>query len=784
MHLINVETLRLETFVGDNIPPYAILSHTWGADEEEVCFEDIWSGNIEKPGNGTGKLKGCCNQAKEDHLEYAWIDTCCIDKKSSKELDEAINSMFQWYKKASICYTYLSDVPHGDDSWDPGSKFFSSRWFQRGWTLQELLAPEELRFYNREWVSIGRRSDMSNEVERITGISREFLLGWKDIRKASVAQRMSWAAKRKTSRKEDSAYCLLGIFDVTMPMIYGEGDRAFSRLQQEIMNITSDHSILTWGLDTTEYTPSKSAGAISAGILATAPSDFANCGRIVLRKQDATPANTFDISSGRLRMHLSIHTTSAGETFGLLNCGLEHNAEQVVGIPLHKAVSGAAPDEYFRPQGLSSVLLPRTATRISTKHIYIQMGRENRAHEAMGRRLWLHIDGHQKMNLEEEIYPPVRWEKARALIAEASDSDGHITRRYLARFRTQGETSRDVIVVLEFKMHGLQPQARCHVMTSSRDTALEDLFQNFIYIRPEALGKQAASNGKLNVKVTVKEEQVAQEPMLVVRLAPASSSLEVPVDANLELYQVNLKLEFVRILQKEDQVCLETEQLAQQRDEEMATLDQMRERLAVIEEDLRKLGEEKRALSDRVEQGTQQVDELTNRLNAARQQQDKWSGRESEIQQRLDELETKQGSGNWLETTIKTQLGAGQIGRGLKDAGDLGPRAVESGHNIDSQTPLLWAAMNGHEAVARLLLEKGADLEVKDRNGYTLLMLAALKGHEAVARLLLERGADLEAKIGNGNTPLMLATYNGHEAVARLLLEKGARKRLWDRLFL
>ncbi|KAH7161826.1 heterokaryon incompatibility protein-domain-containing protein [Dactylonectria macrodidyma] len=717
MHLINVETLRLETFVGDNIPPYAILSHTWGADEEEVSFEDIWSGNLEKPGNRAEKLKGCCNQAKEDHLEYAWIDTCCIDKKSSKELDEAINSMFQWYKKASICYTYLSDVPHGDDSWDPGSKFFSSRWFQRGWTLQELLAPEELRFYNREWISIGRRRDMSNEVERITGISREFLLGWEDFRKAGVAQRMSWAAKRKTSRKEDSAYCLLGIFDVTMPMIYGEGDRALSRLQQEIMKITGDHSILAWGLDTAEYTPSNSAGVISAGILATAPSDFANCGHIVPRKQDATPINTFDISSGRLRMHLSIHTTSAGETFGLLNCGPEHNAEQVVGIPVYKAVSGAATGEYLRPQGRSSVLLPRTATRISTKHIHIQMGRQNRAHEAMGRRLWLHIDGHQKMNLEEEIYPPVHWEKARTLIAEANDSDGqpNITRRYLARFRTQGERSQDVIVVLEFEMHGLQPQARCHVMTSSRDTALEDLFQNFIYLRPEALGKQATSNGKLNVEVTVKEEQVAQEPMFVVRLAPASNSLEAPVDANWELYQVNLKLEFVRILQKEDQVRLETRRLAQQRDKEMATLDRMRERLAVIEEDLRKLGEEKRALSDGVEEGAQQVDELTNRLNEGRQQQDEWSRRESEIQRRLDELETKQGPGNWLETTIKTQLGTGQIGRGLKDAGDLDPRAVESGHNIDSQTPLLWAVMNRHEAVVRLLREKRRWKTLRDR---------------------------------------------------------------------
>ncbi|RTE69319.1 hypothetical protein BHE90_016301 [Fusarium euwallaceae] len=778
MRLINVETLRLETFVDDNIPPYAILSHTWGADEEEISFEDILKGTIEKPGNGTKKLKGCCSQSKEDHLEYAWIDTCCINKESSKELDEAINSMFQWYRKASICYTYLFDVPHGDDSWEPGSKFFSSRWFLRGWTLQELLAPGELRFYNQEWTFIGTKADMSSAIESITGISRRFLLGWEDFRQASVAQRMSWAAKRKTSRKEDTAYCLLGIFDVAMSMIYGEGDGALNRLQKEIMNKTGDHSIFAWGLDIAEYTPSKSMDVISAGILATAPSDFATCRHIVPRKQDATPVNTFDISGGRLRIHLPLHTTSTGETYGLLNCGPEHNADQVVGIPIYKAVSGAAHDEYLRPQGRYSVLLPRTAPSISIKHIHIQMERQNWTHEAKGRRLWLHIYAHQKINVKlEEKYPPVRWEKGRAVIAEASDSNGHITRRYLARFRTHGEGSRDIIVMLEFELHGLQPRARCHVMTLSRGTALEDLSHNLIYMRPEAFGKQAASIGNLHVEVAVEEEQVAQEPMLIVRLAPASSSLDVPVDANLELYQVNLKLEFVRILQEKDQARLETERLGQQRDEEMADLDQMRKRLAAIEHS-REFGGEKTALSDGVEKGAQQVDQLTNRLNEARQREDEWSERQSEIQQRLDGLETKQGPGNWFETLINTLLNAGKINGDLKAVGDSDrpqlSKAGESRHNIGGQTPLSWAAMSGHQAVARLLIEKGANFETRDNDGYTPLLEAASWGHEAVARLLLEKGADLEAKNNNGFTPLLEAASQGHEAVARLLLEKGA----------
>jgi hypothetical protein len=195
MRLINVETFKLKEFFGEVVPSYAILSYTWGDDEEEVTFHDIERGSIEKAKNRPIKFEGCCKQAKKDGLKYVWIDTCCIDKTNSVELGEAINSMFQWYKKAFICYNYLSDVPTVDNPRDPGSKFFSSRWFQRGWTLQELLAPKQLRFYNLVWTLqellapkqlrfynlvwtfLGTKSEMSVMIQKITGIPRSFLLG-------------------------------------------------------------------------------------------------------------------------------------------------------------------------------------------------------------------------------------------------------------------------------------------------------------------------------------------------------------------------------------------------------------------------------------------------------------------------------------------------------------------------------------------------------------------------------------------------------------------------------
>ena len=184
MRLMNVETFKLEEFSHDTVPTYAILSHTWGKDNEEVSFRDVQQGKLEEAETRPIKIGGCCKQAKEDGHRYIWIDACCIDKSNAVELHEAINSMFQWYTGASICYAYLSDVPADDKPRDPGSKFMSSRWFTRGWTLQELLASTNLRFYDSEWHCLGSKGEMCTMVESITGIPRPFLLGIAELHDA------------------------------------------------------------------------------------------------------------------------------------------------------------------------------------------------------------------------------------------------------------------------------------------------------------------------------------------------------------------------------------------------------------------------------------------------------------------------------------------------------------------------------------------------------------------------------------------------------------------------
>ncbi|PWY95174.1 HET-domain-containing protein, partial [Aspergillus sclerotioniger CBS 115572] len=243
MRLLQVSDLKLLDFLPDSIPPYAILSHTWGKDE--VLFEDILHHTAINKSSYV-KVEGAAKQASANNLEYVWIDNCCIDKSSSAELSEALNSMFAWYENATVCYAYLSDVPTNVNVNDPGSEFTRSRWFTRGFTLQELLAPKEVIFFSSNWEVIGKKTELYEILSTITGIGVQYLRHKAPLSSASIANRMSWVANRETSRPEDIAYCLLGIFNINMPLLYGERDRAFIRLQEEIMRQSDDQSIFAW----------------------------------------------------------------------------------------------------------------------------------------------------------------------------------------------------------------------------------------------------------------------------------------------------------------------------------------------------------------------------------------------------------------------------------------------------------------------------------------------------------------------------------------------------------
>lgn len=207
MRLLNTTTNLFEEFIGTNIPTYAILSHTWG--EEEVSFQDMANEPFYRSKKGYAKIFMTCQLAKADGFQYAWIDTCCIDKTSSAELSEAINSMYQWYAKARKCYVYLADLKSGPTWRD---HLADCRWFTRGWTLQELIAPENVYFFDQEWNMIFHKREGIDVLTRITGIDKGVLQDPRSMLSISVAQRMSWASRRVTTRVEDEAYCLLGMY--------------------------------------------------------------------------------------------------------------------------------------------------------------------------------------------------------------------------------------------------------------------------------------------------------------------------------------------------------------------------------------------------------------------------------------------------------------------------------------------------------------------------------------------------------------------------------------------
>ena len=241
MRLVNSHTLRLEEVQDENAKKYAILSHRWEADE--VSFQDMQDPVMASNKKGFMKIQKSCEHALKVGIEYVWVDTCCINKGSSAELSEAINSIYRWYKASIFCYALLSDVDcDSSDAETTEQQVKSSLWFTRGWTLQELLAPREIVFYNCKWEVLGTKQTLSQILTLRTGID-EGILGGEPLSRRSIAQRMSWASQRATTRIEDTAYCLLGIFDVNMPMLYGEGEKAFLRLQEEIIKQSDDHSI-------------------------------------------------------------------------------------------------------------------------------------------------------------------------------------------------------------------------------------------------------------------------------------------------------------------------------------------------------------------------------------------------------------------------------------------------------------------------------------------------------------------------------------------------------------
>ena len=327
MWLINNCTKRLEFIQNPEKGTYAILSHTWG--NNELSFQQCQDGiPATRTGEGLEKILKTCELALQRDLRYSWVDTCCIDKLSSAELSEAINSMFKWYSDAAVCFVYLSDVKAGDSF---GRAFAACRWLKRGWTLQELVAPRDVEFYDATWNKRSSKAESISFLSDCTDIDREVLQNSVNLSRIPVARRMSWASLRETTRIEDTAYCLMGIFNIHMPMIYGEGAKAFMRLQEEIAKQSCDLSLFAW---TAELPQSDESDMLSEntreeyrGLFARSPREFYNCGTIIPGQMGGLMERDFTITNKGVRMETTLVRSVIAGGDGILNLSVRQRPQ-------------------------------------------------------------------------------------------------------------------------------------------------------------------------------------------------------------------------------------------------------------------------------------------------------------------------------------------------------------------------------------------------------------------------------------------------------------------------
>ncbi|KAK7983381.1 hypothetical protein PG989_010783 [Apiospora arundinis] len=353
-------------------PPYVILSHTWISPQDEITYQDFQRRrrDIEKgtfKPKGWAKLRQYCDRVARDGWEWAWMDTCCIDKTNEAETQLAIFAMFRWYKEADVCIAYLADVhadkvvsrraqnepdldevPYPDTMHDTTSPahlalkpfVVKSKWFTRGWTLQELIAPKDLYFVDHAWRRLGNREHWYDAIRMACGIEPRYFGGFNpwDFHACSIATRMNWASRRETTLEEDEAYSLLSLFGLSMPLIYGEGRwRAFYRLQSELIMHYDDDSIYAWRADPSTSGSSTIQDRGGRGMLASSIRDFSSASNI----------QAFDFTSNDFTITKSGLDTTAkrwrrkddpSRCLIRLNCGPEPT--RLLAIPLERVKDG------------------------------------------------------------------------------------------------------------------------------------------------------------------------------------------------------------------------------------------------------------------------------------------------------------------------------------------------------------------------------------------------------------------------------------------------------------
>ncbi|KAK0712502.1 ankyrin repeat-containing protein [Lasiosphaeria miniovina] len=705
MRLLRTEVsagrLQLCEFSDDAIPEYAILSHTWG--EDEVTLQDIRA-EARQLGHLSGyeKILNCCARAKADGHDYVWIDTCCIDKTSSAELSETINSMYRWYERAGQCYAFLADVPSK-------SSFSESRWFTRGWTLQELIAPPTVVFVDGNWNDLGTKVTLQQDISRRTNISPGVLAG--NVSDASVAQKMSWAAGRQTTRAEDTAYCLMGLFGVNMPLLYGEGERGFLRLQEEIIKISDDHSILAW-----------QSRDNRGGLLATGPAAFAESGDIVVRHPPVSDDRSLTINSRGAHLNIPfMGLLQSGVGLGLLNCTKVGSGNGVVGV-------------FLLDRHLDMNRLERTRTWEFAVIDVSKIGPSQRPVRRICAKL-----GRLEHTWSRRSVKPA---KAAASLEEGDFDDSQIPDLFLVLSGYSGMRNDDKTRASLLQLASLgDGDGVCRYLASGILSAdLRDDKGRTALMRAAESGhmgvvwlllarSDVSPSAKDNAGMTALSLAARKDRRDVVKALMARSDM-----------QQHLVDGFGRTLlshaaQAGQELLVEYLLLTGTFEPDAQDLDGRR----VIQYAFRggHAGVMK-LLIETDRPGPHRHIEASNRFGIT-------------------------------PLLIAVQNGSIPIATALLEKG-----ANIEAENKAGQRSLALAAIYGNGAMMRLLLDKGADIDAKDNEGFTPLNTAVMCRRPEIVELLLDRGANMEAANAQGRAPLAVASNRGLEPTVRLLLAKGA----------
>lgn len=819
MRLLKTDTIQVQTFEYGNIPPYAILSHRWSKDE--ITYQDLEASTEAKERKeGFKKVRQCCAKAKADGFDYVWIDTCCINKESSAELSEAINSMFNWYHQAERCYAHLADVPSK-------STFKESEWFTRGWTLQELLAPSDIHFVDENWDFIGTKMSQQQDISNCTGIPVSILCGDDDLETASIAQRLSWASKRKTQRLEDRAYCLMGLFGIHMPLIYGEGEQAFLRLQEEIMRISHDDSLFAW----------KSSDS-RGGLLATSPEAFKESGDVVQFNPFNDHNTAFTINSRGI--HLKVRFIGVGpQRLGLAILHCKRKSEDNPVAIFARDLFGTM-ETFERVMSDKIRYFDRKQYRLSQypmRTICIQTGRTTPILKSSNSKKRKRDDNTPYVVYDNyTLQSLMQFDRAEAVSKAAKSASQDDMWLLLTRDNVEVNWGDDydwtplhhavsrckkpmveMLLARGANINSVNAVGETPICLAAKD-GHEDIFKLLrdagalinptepehkmplsfaIKGRHKNIVKLLLENG---AKIDEKDGSIGQTPLSLAASNTDQSILRLILEYRAEVHANDYKITespFLLAIMGGNteyvQSCLKQQLRLYQGAFDYYTITPLS--LAVLSghEDIVKLLLENGAqaremfyglslLSMAIAKGYYDIVELLLKngahVSTTTGGSDKGSLSLAILNGHRDiiKLLLKYGAkADIIDKDGETPLSLAVLQR----QEDIVTLLLESGPEIDLKngygfTPLQMAALDGNEGIATLLLAAGAQVNVQDKTGKTPLMMAVAGGYGSMVILLLKWGAHVNIKTSRDEMALSLAISDGHVAIVKLLLENGA----------